>query len=129
MSDHPIEFQLGPHRFRIVANESCMIRTLTLSVFAASESNTKPFWVDVYCITEGDHIWNTLVADRTSENGEYDLTPAIQHLRDYAPQFSAEHPDTLRFSSRTKAERFSKKHLKAPVNLRGFPYPVKYPGS
>ncbi|MEO1523862.1 MAG: hypothetical protein AAFX06_00420 [Planctomycetota bacterium] len=129
MHDEIPEFEQGPHRFRIVTSVSGMIRTLTLSVFAASEKPNKPFWVDIYRVTEGDHIWNTLVADRANENGDYDLMPAIRYLHDYAPRFSVEHPDALRFSSHKKAQRFSEKHLKAPVKVRGFPFPVKYPGT
>lgn len=129
MQSESAEFQQGPHLFRITNAESCMVRTITLSVRAGSAKPEKPHWIEIYRITEGDYVWNTLVVDQLTAGGMLDLIPAFQFLREYAPKFAIEHPNSLTFSNDKKANEFSKRHLKTPINLRGNPYPVPYPGS
>ena len=79
-------------------------------------------------ITEGDYVWNTLVAD-WEQNGVLDLASCIPYLRVCAEEFSREHPAALLFGSSKKAAQFSAEVLRRPLNLRGSVYPVPYPGS
>lgn len=106
-----------------------MVRTVTLAVQAAAEKPGKTYWIDIYRITEGDHIWNTLVADRTSEDGFLNFSDVHKYLQDCASVFASEHASALRFSSQEHAQTFSAKLCRIPVNVRGFPYAIRYPGS
>jgi len=124
------QFTCGGHSFFIAAAESCMIRTVTLFVTVECASGTKasPCEIKIYEITEGDHVWNTLVADREVD-GILDLAPCCPYLRFRAEEFAREHPSPLSFGSEKKAHRFSQDIMRRPLNVRGSPYPVPYPGS
>ena len=107
-----------------------MVRTVTLIVavkcFRGAESISNG--ISIFEITEGDHVWNTLLSDR-ERDGFLDLSPCIPYLRLCAEEFSREHPEPLQFGSPKKASRFSADILRRPLNLRGSVYPVPYPGS
>jgi len=107
-----------------------MTRTVTLlvSVKCGRDTEVSSVHIPIFEITEGDHVWNTLVGDR-ERDGVISLAPCIPYLRSCAEDFSGEHPELLEFGSPKKASRFSSEVLRRPLNLRGSPYPVPYPGS
>jgi len=107
-----------------------MVRAVTLIVTAKCGRDTETFYhgISIFEITEGDHVWNTLVRDR-EQNGLIDLAPCIPYLRIHAEEFSREYPEALVFGSAKKAEQWSADILRRPLNLRGDVYPVLYPGS
>jgi hypothetical protein len=84
-----------------------MVRTVTLTATAecGHGAETFPQEISVYEITEGDHFWNMLVADR-ERSGLLALAPCIPYLRVCAEEFSREHPEPLRFGSGKKAAQF-----------------------
>jgi hypothetical protein len=107
-----------------------MVRTVTLIVTATCGRDTETFshGIPIFEITEGDHVWNTLVAVR-EQNGLLDLAPCIPYLRIHAEEFSREYPEALVFGSAKKAEQFSADILRRPLNLRGDVYALPCPGS
>jgi hypothetical protein len=128
MDEEPLRFRAEPHGFTIDVSESCMIRTVSLNLEVQGPKRPGQFSALLYVITEGDHIWNTLVVEKT-ESELIDIALCIDFLRQYADQFAREHRDVIALPTQAKANAFSQKVLRTPVNLRGAPYPVPYPGS
>lgn len=106
-----------------------MIRHVALSVmvFVGPDIQHDGTSVTVFEITEGDHVWNTLVGDR-ERDGIIDVAPCVHYLKGIADDFSRDHPEPLRFKSTKKAHQFGTDIIQRPVSLRG-PYHLPlYPG-
>jgi hypothetical protein len=123
-------FKCGDHSFTVVVTESCTIRTVTLHVVVMCGRGKEGFLheIEIFKITEGDHVWNTLVKDQKQE-AFINYAPCVWYLRICAKEFSREHPQPLRFGSLKKALRFSADNLQRPLNVRGHPHRVPYPGT
>jgi hypothetical protein len=106
-----------------------MIYRVTLSVnveYRAGAGITKCV-IPIFQITQGDHVWNTLIGDWERE-GNLDCAPCIPYLQLCAEEFCRDYPTLLHFGSVKKAHQFAVEVLRRPVALRGNDYPVKYPG-
>src|SRR5262245_1851511 len=113
------QFTRGNHAFSITVAESCTIRTVTLSVQVEVRRDANPSReIAIFIITQGDHVWNTLVGDH-ERDGLIDLAPCIPYLQLCAEEFCREHPEPRQFGSTKKAEEFSDEVLRRPVALRG----------
>lgn len=124
------QFARGKHRFVITAGESCMIYSVTLSVNVEIRcgAETSEAKLPIFEITQGDHVWNTLVAD-AERDGVFNLRPCVPYLQYCAEEFCCTHPAPLRFGSKKKARKFSENVIRRPVSLRGSVYAVPYPGT
>lgn len=110
-----------------------MFRTVTLviAVKCGGNASTSSLAIPIFAITEGDHVWNTLVQDNAQKGPGISLEPCIQYLRICAGAFTREHPEPLVFGSPKKAWQFSADNLGRPLRLRGkdYPYFMSFPGS
>lgn len=101
-----------------------MVRTVSLfiAVKCGRDGKLSTLRIPIFEITEGDHVWNTLVEDYTQSGPYISYTPCIEYLRICAEAFAQEHPDTLVFNSPRKAWKFSADNMGRPVCLRGHGY-------
>ena len=123
-------FKVQQHSFTVSVTESCMIRSVALSVLVSVDLGGGIDSTDiiVFEITEGDHVWNTLVGDR-EQDGIINVAPCVHYLMGVAHDFCKNYPDPLRFKSIKKAHQFGAVIIQRPLSIRGQSSIPLYPGS
>lgn len=97
-------FQIGTYEFCIYVNESCLVHKVTLSVKTSVQN--KDFWVDIFIITQGDYLWNTLVEDPCQGKTIIKMEACVKYLKIEAEKFAKDHPENLVFSTEKKAVKY-----------------------